>query len=120
MPQPTRSARLLVRRAVLLAGAAGVVALQSAAPATALIQPPRAQTAVTASTARPTVTASTRGSSVTVTGPHMYDPKTKSPFPNASTVTVNQTKDLVNQTIRVSWTNFTPSAGSKTYVPSIT
>jgi hypothetical protein len=55
---------------------------------------------------------------VTVTGPHMYNPNTaSSDFKTASTVTVSQTTNLVNQTIQVSWTGFTPSGtgGSPVY-----
>jgi len=40
-------------------------------------------------------------SSVTVQGPNMYDPTTKKPFPNASTVTVSQACNLVNQLVQV-------------------
>jgi hypothetical protein len=47
-------------------------------------------------------------SSATVPGPRMYDPATGGTFP-PSTVTVTQTKSLVNQMVQVSWTNFTPS-----------
>lgn len=48
--------------------------------------------------------------STTVTGPHMYIPNTgDSHYKTASTVTVSQTKNLVNQMIQVSWTGFTPS-----------
>ncbi len=47
----------------------------------------------------------------TVTGPDMYIPGTKdSHYKVASTVTVSQTKDLVNQMVQVSWTGFTPSS----------
>jgi outer membrane biosynthesis protein TonB len=47
----------------------------------------------------------------TVTGPRMYNPNTTdSNFKVASTVTVSQTKNLVNQMIQVSWTGFTPSS----------
>ena len=48
-------------------------------------------------------------SPVTVRGPHLYDPATGKPFPNASTVTTGQVSGLRNQLIHVSWTNFTPS-----------
>jgi hypothetical protein len=52
----------------------------------------------------------------TVTGPHMYVPGTGVPgvkvkyYKTASTVTVSQTTNLVNQMIKVSWTGFTPSS----------
>ena len=41
----------------------------------------------------------------------MYIPNTDdSHYKTASTVTVTQTKDLVNQMVEVSWTGFTPSS----------
>jgi hypothetical protein len=47
----------------------------------------------------------------TVTGPHMYIPGTgNSHYATASTVTVNQSTNLVNQMVQVSWTGFTPSS----------
>jgi ABC-type phosphate transport system substrate-binding protein len=49
---------------------------------------------------------------VTVQGPHMWDPANGKPFADASTVTVNQTSNLVNQMVHVSWTGFTPSSTS--------
>jgi hypothetical protein len=49
------------------------------------------------------------GSAVTVRGPKMWDPAKGKPFPQRSTVTVGQTRDLVNQSVRVSWTGFTPT-----------
>jgi hypothetical protein len=122
MPQSVRSAPLLIRRALLLAGAAGaagLVALQSMAPAAALVRSPRSHPAVTAK-ARPAVTAGTRNSALTVTGPRMYDPKTNSLFPQHSTVTVSQATGLVNQTIHVSWTNFTPSQPQTPYQNTLT
>jgi hypothetical protein len=63
------------------------------------------------------------GTSVTVTGPHMcmctVNPNTlevtnSSSFKRPSTVTVSQVTNLTHQTIQVSWTGFTPSAGSFT------
>jgi hypothetical protein len=48
-------------------------------------------------------------SPTTKTGPHMYDPATGKPFPDASTATVSRTTHLTDQTVHVSWTNFTPS-----------
>ena len=59
-------------------------------------------------------------SSVTVQGPNMYDPTTKKPFPNASTVTVSQACNLVNQLVQVSWTNFTPSVPNNSPGPFYT
>ena len=59
---------------------------------------------------------SSRPTGITVHGPHMLNPATINPntgkaklFPYPSTVTVSQTTDLVNQTVQVSWTGFTPS-----------
>src|SRR5579859_7718145 len=62
--------------------------------------------------------AAATGSGITVTGPHMYDPQTGKPFPNPSTVTVDQTATLVNQMVQVSWTNFTPSANTPYSAPT--
>jgi hypothetical protein len=96
------NARWLLR-ATTLAGAVGMVLAQSLMPAVALALPaPAVATGNAARHAAPT-------SAVTVTGPHMYDPKTRKPFPTASKVTVNQSTDLVNQMVQVSWTGFTPS-----------
>jgi len=39
----------------------------------------------------------------------LWDPVNLAPLPNVPTVTVNQTRDLVNQMVHVSWTGFTPS-----------
>ena len=107
--------RRLGPRAAALAVVAGLVVLQSLAPAAAHVRP-------TAAPAR--VTAHTAGSAVTVTGPHMYNPATGKPFPAASTVTVSQTTNLVNQMVTVQWTNFTPSLQGKkpspSYQPSLT
>ena len=49
-------------------------------------------------------------SSVTVHGPHLWDPARQRPLPAASTVTVSQTSSLVNQEVHVSWRDFTPSS----------
>jgi hypothetical protein len=50
-------------------------------------------------------------SSVTVpNGPKMYDPATHQQFTKASTVTVSQACNVVNQLVQVSWANFTPSS----------
>jgi hypothetical protein len=65
---------------------------------------------------------SSRPAGVTVRGPHMLNPATINPdtgkaklYPYPSTVTVSQTNDLVNQTIQVSWTGFTPTPSA--YLP---
>src|SRR5580658_26002 len=51
-------------------------------------------------------------SPTTVPGPHMWDPSLNhgkgGPNPNASSVTVSETSNMVDQQIQVSWTNFTP------------
>jgi hypothetical protein len=49
------------------------------------------------------------GSVVTVKGPHMWNPNANKPYAQQSTVTVSQSKDLANQSVRVSWTGFTPT-----------
>jgi hypothetical protein len=109
------------RRAAALAVAAGLAAALAAMPslasATALGRP-AARHAATQSAG----SSSAGSSKVTMTGPHMYDPKTKKQFPNPSTVTVSQTRDLVNQFVTVSWTGFTPShdLGGSGYIPNLT
>lgn len=45
----------------------------------------------------------------TVNGPRMWDPAHNRKFAHGSTVTVNQTANLVNEMVHVSWTGFTPS-----------
>ena len=68
------------------------------------------------------------GSRVTVRGPRMLNPATINPvtgkaqlFPQASTVTVSQTDNLVNQMLQVSWTGFTPTtADTLPYTASTT
>jgi hypothetical protein len=46
----------------------------------------------------------------TVTGPRMWNPARHRHFAARSTVTVSQTKNLVNEMVHVSWTGFTPSS----------
>lgn len=103
-PWPQQAAAL----AVAVGVAVGLAVMPSLASATAL--------------GRAAATPRAGSSKVTVTGPHMYDPKTKKPFPTASTVTVSQTASLVNQFVTVSWTGFTPShdLGGSGYVPTLT
>ena len=62
------------------------------------------------------------GSALTVKGPQMWDPATSKPFAQRSTVTVSQSRDLVNQSVRVSWTGFTPTnfEGSPPFNPDTT
>ncbi len=55
----------------------------------------------------------------TVIGPQMYNPAAHRHFAARSTVTVSQTKTLVNEMIHVSWTGFTPSS-QVLYDPVIT
>ena len=86
--------------AVATAGTVAVLGLSAAAQAQPASHPLRAP----ASTAT-----ALRGSPTTVHGPHMYDPATGKPFPDASTVTVSQTTQLTDQMVHVSWTHFTPS-----------
>ncbi|MBV9856493.1 MAG: hypothetical protein JOY82_18595 [Streptosporangiaceae bacterium] len=52
---------------------------------------------------------------VTVRGPHMYNWATGKQFAQASTVTVSQTSNMVNQLVQVSWTGFTPSEPAGNY-----
>lgn len=62
--------------------------------------------------------ASASGSQVTVQGPKMWDPVGQAQFATASSVTVDQTADLVSQMVHVSWRGFTPSTnpiGSPAY-----
>jgi hypothetical protein len=113
-----RSARRapVLRRTAALAVAAGLVVIGSLAPATALVLP-AARSAPASTTAKAKLSkiiaadlkAGDAHSSVTVPGPAMYDPKTRTSFPVRSSVTVAQTTELVNQFVNVSWTNFTPS-----------
>jgi hypothetical protein len=114
-----------LRRAIALAASVGMVLIASLAPATAVTRSTAGQP-VAQSTARqlagpgcPTPPSAPR-LGVTVTGPQMYDPKAKAPFPCHSTVTVSQTRDLTNQMVKVSWTGFTPSSGIFPYSNSLT
>ncbi|MFG2845693.1 hypothetical protein ACGF12_21335 [Kitasatospora sp. NPDC048296] len=56
--------------------------------------------------------AAAEDSAVTKTGPTIWDPKGKVYGTTQGSVTVAQTKDLVNQVVHVSWTGFTPSAAA--------
>src|SRR5579875_866385 len=108
MHDPKRQ-RARIRRALTVAGlisfAAGAMLLPAAASA------PGAVAATTAAHASPHGKTASRvkPDSTTVTGPHLYDPATKKNFPDASSVTVSKTTDLVDQLIHVTWQNFTPS-----------
>ena len=60
-------------------------------------------------------------SSVTVpNGPKMYDPATHQQFTKASTVTVSQACNVVNQLVQVSWANFTTSVPNNSPGPFYT
>src|SRR5262249_35894515 len=48
----------------------------------------------------------------TVTGPQLWDPAHGKPLASASSVTVDQTNNLVNQMLHVTWANFTPSVNA--------
>jgi hypothetical protein len=100
MPKSARRRAPWLRLAVSVAGVISLICLQSVAPAAARIAGP-------AGTA-----ASTGGSGVTVSGPRMWDPKTRSDYTVASSFTVSQTSNLVNQFVSVSWTSLTPSRSS--------
>ena len=110
--QNARLSRAAPIRALACAGlvsvGAGLLMLAAAPRSAAAIQAPD-----------PTARAA-HCSSVTVQGPNMYDPTTKKPFPNASTVTVSQACNLVNQLVQVSWTNFTPSVPNNSPGPFYT
>jgi hypothetical protein len=92
---------------------ARIVAVATAATAVAFSLSPaaQAQRGGHVPQARPAA-AVQPGGPVTVRGPHMWDPAAGRPFPQPSTVTVNQTGHLVNQVVRVSWTGFTPSSSA--------
>lgn len=63
-----------------------------------------------------------QGKGVTVFGPKMWDPGKGADYPYRSTVTVSEVKDLVHQSVRVSWTGFTPTnwQGAQPYNSSTT
>jgi PBP superfamily domain len=120
------------------ASLAVILALPTAALATASTSPsaspttsagassPRTPAASASATASPTPSATKsppghRGSAhhngTTVIGPHMCICSVNADgtvngadFKNPSTVTVSQTRNLVNQMVQVSWTGFTPSS----------
>jgi hypothetical protein len=96
------------RRALAFAGLAAIGAgllMLAAAPRSAAATQARAHAALASGNCRVTGTGQE-----TCTGPKMYDPTTRKPFPNASTVTVSQASSLVNQLVQLSWTGFTPSS----------
>ncbi|HEY2488633.1 MAG TPA: hypothetical protein VGI37_03955 [Streptosporangiaceae bacterium] len=103
MRRPPHRWRRRARQAVALGGAASLAAgVLLAAAAT-----------------RSPASAASRSAGATAHGPHMWDPASGKPFPDASTVTVNQTSNLVNQMVHLSWTGFTPSS-TPLYDPAAT
>src|SRR6266516_3587934 len=72
-----------------------------------------------ASAAAPAAASGCTGKGSTVTGQNLWDPATGKPLPAASCVTVDQTSNLVNQMVQLSWANFTPSQNTP-YGPSST
>jgi hypothetical protein len=111
MPHLATRTRPWPRRALALTGTLGLLCLGSLAPATALVEPTVTGAGTTGHVAAK-ATASDGGTKLT--GVAMWDPKTRSPYSVASTVTVSQTTNLVNQFVTVSWTGFTPSNTSET------
>ena len=99
-----------MRRLLALGVAAGlaVIVAVPAAAAAAGSPSPSATASATASVAKP---AKHTAGGVTVRGPHMFIPGTaNSHYRAASTVTVSQATNMVNQMVQVSWTGFTPSS----------
>jgi len=116
MPANTSVRSRLLRAALALTGVASVAA--------GLLLLPSAPGSLAASSAvaRGSGVKPPSGNGVTVFGPKMWDPSTRSYYPFRSTVTVSQTRDLVHQSVRVSWTGFTPTnwQGVQPYSPSDT
>jgi ABC-type phosphate transport system substrate-binding protein len=103
MRRPPHRWRRRARQAVALGGAASLAAGGLLA----------------AAATRSPASAAGRSAGATAQGPHMWDPASGKPFPEASTVTVNQTSNLVNEMVHVSWTGFTPSS-TPLYDPAAT
>ena len=105
------------RRVLALAGlvslAGGLLMLPG------LAHPGRAAAAADAASARAATATHCTGKGTTVTGQNLWDPSKNQPLPDASCVTVDQTKELVNQMVQVNWANFTPSVNTP-YGPSST
>jgi hypothetical protein len=103
--------RAHARRALAAAGlvslAAGLLLLPAAAHSAAAVS----SKTMPAASGKVTPHASS-DSSVTVHGPHLWDPNAQKPISQPSEVTVSQTSGLVDQLIHVSWSNFTPSQTS--------
>jgi hypothetical protein len=120
---------LTVRRMLAVAGlalvAAGTAILAdtlpsaSASPASpisstsALAPAPSGTSTASASASASPASSAGPGGALTVQGPNLYDGKSGL-LAQPSSVTVSQTTNLVYQTVRVSWSNFTPSS-STTY-----
>ena len=112
----SRTAR--ARRAFAFAGLAAMGAgllMLAAPPRSAAATQARARAALASGNCSVTAAGAT-----TCTGPQMWDPTHNKPFPQASTVTVSQASGLVNQLVKVSWTNFTPSVPNNSSGPFYT
>jgi hypothetical protein len=103
MPANTPLRSRLFRAALALSGLTSLIA--------GLVLLPSAPGSLAASSAgaHPSGVRPPTGRGVTVFGPKMWDPSTRAYYPYRSTVTVSQTTDLTHQSIRVSWTGFTPT-----------
>jgi hypothetical protein len=120
-----RMARVAVPLAVL-----GVLAMVALPGASAAVSQTGAATPTAPASASPTpapppgkTTCTTVGSGATCTGTYggdtAWDPSTKAMNPKQPTVTVSQSRNLVNQSVQVSWANFTPGRlGGGAPVPS--
>ena len=103
--------------AALVSGLAlGIAVSPVAAPAAAAVSfatPAWSASPASSSTpaANPAESSASSGSSVTVQGPVLYN-GTSGPLSSASSVTVSQTTELVNQMVQVSWASFTPSSST--------
>jgi hypothetical protein len=109
-------------RAVLLRVALAMSGLASLIAGLLLLPTAPASLAAASHPAAAATRAAHGGSAVTVAGPRMWDPNRHDFYPHRSKVTVSQTKDLVHQSVRVSWTGFTPTnwQGAKPYNPTNT
>jgi hypothetical protein len=99
---------------------AGVVSLAGGLLMLAgLAHPGRAAASATARSAPAAAATGCTGPGTTVTGKNLWDPASNKPLPDASCATVDQTSNLVNQMVHVSWANFTPT-GNTPYNPNST
>jgi hypothetical protein len=105
------------RRVLALAGlvslAGGLLLLPG------LAHPGRAAASAAAGSAPAAGAAGCTGPGTTVTGKNLWDPSKNQPLPTASCVTVDQTSNMVNQMVQVTWANFTPSSNTP-YAPTTT